>query len=357
MAPSASPSSAASCRASTPHAHRRHRRPLRRHRRRRSTHARGVARRRARGRPASSATGAGAFIVDVKDGFVDALSNGLRLSARRHPRRGVRRLALPAGPGPRPAGRRRADEATPSPVDAPSVAAEPMAVADRAATPAARRPRRQARAGRAGPTPTRRSSPPRSSCSPRSAWPGCRWTSLAQRAGVGKATIYRRWDSKEALILDALRTIATPIPAPDEGNAARRPARLHRRRRRALRAGRGSDVLPHLIEASCYDEQLRASLDEYLRGPPGDDPRTILQRGIERGELPADTDVDLLVDVILGAVLLPPPAARAPRSTATSPTASSTRPALTSRGAERGHSASPARRSLRAPRRVDGRAP
>ena len=29
---------------------------------------------------------------------------------------------------------------------------------------------------------------------------------LAQRAGVGKATIYRRWDSKEALILDALRT-------------------------------------------------------------------------------------------------------------------------------------------------------
>ena len=89
---------------------------------------------------------------------------------------------------------------------------------------------------------------------------------LAQRAGVGKATIYRRWDSKEALILDALRMTATPIPAPDEGTVrddlfAYMDAVIER-----FSPGRGSDVLPHLIEASCYDEQLRASLDDYLRG-------------------------------------------------------------------------------------------
>src|SRR5687768_1506454 len=41
---------------------------------------------------------------------------------------------------------------------------------------------------------------------------------LAQRAGVGKATIYRRWDSKEAVILHALRMSDTPIPTPDEGS-------------------------------------------------------------------------------------------------------------------------------------------
>ena len=87
---------------------------------------------------------------------------------------------------------------------------------------------------------------------------------LAQRAGVGKATIYRRWESKEALILDALRITETPIPVPDEGNL-RDDLFAYPCRRRGFTPVRGSDVLPHLIEASCYDEQLRASLDDYAR--------------------------------------------------------------------------------------------
>ena len=122
---------------------------------------------------------------------------------------------------------------------------------------------------------------------------------LAQRAGVGKATIYRRWESKEALILDALGTLATPIPATDAGNLRADLIAYTDGWSNASLQGRGSDVLPHLIEASCYDEQLRASLDEYTRGPAVGDP-AILQRGIDRGELSADTDVDLLVDVVLG---------------------------------------------------------
>ncbi|MET0326084.1 MAG: TetR/AcrR family transcriptional regulator [Ilumatobacteraceae bacterium] len=122
---------------------------------------------------------------------------------------------------------------------------------------------------------------------------------LAQRAGVGKATIYRRWASKEALILDALRTSNAPIPVPDEGNVhddliAYTDAVVER-----FGPDRASDVLPHLIEASCYDDQLRSSLDDYLRGRQTTI-RLILQRGIERGELGGDTDVDLVVDLILG---------------------------------------------------------
>ena len=125
---------------------------------------------------------------------------------------------------------------------------------------------------------------------------------LAQRAGVGKATIYRRWASKEALVLDALRTATAPIPVPDEGDlradlSAYTDALVER-----FGGGRGSDVLPHLIAASCYDDQLRASLDDYTRGRQRTI-RLILRRGIERGELPPDTDVDLLVDVILGPFL------------------------------------------------------
>jgi AcrR family transcriptional regulator len=122
---------------------------------------------------------------------------------------------------------------------------------------------------------------------------------LAQRAGVGKATIYRRWDSKEALILDALRMTSTPIPVPDEGTLRDDLFTYMDAVIECFSPGRGgSDVLPHLIEASCYDPQLRASLDDYTLGRQATI-RLLLQRGVDRGELPPDVDFDLLVDVIL----------------------------------------------------------
>ena len=107
---------------------------------------------------------------------------------------------------------------------------------------------------------------------------------LARRAGVGKATIYRRWDSKEALILDTLRMMSTPIPVPDEGSVREDLFVYMDAVIEHFAPGRGSDTLPHLIEASCYDEQLRASLDDYLRDRQSTT-RLILRRGIERGEL------------------------------------------------------------------------
>ena len=121
---------------------------------------------------------------------------------------------------------------------------------------------------------------------------------LAHRAGVGKATIYRRWDSKEALILDTLRMMSTPIPVPDEGSVRADLLTYMEAVIEYFAPGRGSDTLPHLIEASCYDEQLRASLDDYLRERQSTT-RLLLHRGIERGELPPTTDVDLITDVIL----------------------------------------------------------
>ena len=41
---------------------------------------------------------------------------------------------------------------------------------------------------------------------------------VAAKAGVGKATIYRRWPSKEALVVDAWRTLIAPAETPDTGS-------------------------------------------------------------------------------------------------------------------------------------------
>lgn len=122
---------------------------------------------------------------------------------------------------------------------------------------------------------------------------------LAERAGVSKATIYRRWPSKEQLVLEALRSAMGPLDDVDSGTLRRDLELYLGELVRRFDHGRMSDVLPHLIEVACHDDALRSSLDDYVqfrRRPL----RTIVEHAIARGELPADTDIDVLIDIIIG---------------------------------------------------------
>jgi AcrR family transcriptional regulator len=121
---------------------------------------------------------------------------------------------------------------------------------------------------------------------------------VAQRAKVSKTTIYRRWSSKEELVLEALRSGMSPFDDVDTGTM-RGDLDVYLGEL-ANRMGQGpiSDILPHLIEVSCHDEKIRSSLDDYVRHrrmPL----RTILARGRERGELSADADLDVLLDTLI----------------------------------------------------------
>jgi AcrR family transcriptional regulator len=122
---------------------------------------------------------------------------------------------------------------------------------------------------------------------------------LAQRAGVSKATIYRRWPSKERLVLDALNQAMRPFDLVDTGSLRGDLDDYLGELASRMSSGKASDVLPDLIAASVRDANLRASLDEYIRHRR-QPLQTILGRGLERGELDADTDVDVLIDALLG---------------------------------------------------------
>lgn len=122
---------------------------------------------------------------------------------------------------------------------------------------------------------------------------------LAERAGVSKTTIYRRWTSKEQLVLDALRSAMGPLDDVDTGSVHDDLRAYLIELGERMWQGRMSDVLPHLIEVACHDDSLRSRLDDYVqfrRAPM----LAILGRGVERGELAADTDLDVLADVLLG---------------------------------------------------------
>ncbi|SRR5579875_353994 len=126
---------------------------------------------------------------------------------------------------------------------------------------------------------------------------------IAARAGVGKQTIYRWWTSKAAVLMEACAAmVAREVPLPDNGsfvldlrdylqhicaffeNQLSRPA-----------------IAGLLAEAQCNAELARAFQDRLLM-QRRTVLRTILERGVSRGELRPGVDLDVIMDMIHGAL-------------------------------------------------------
>ncbi len=127
-----------------------------------------------------------------------------------------------------------------------------------------------------------------------------RMDDVAGRAGVGKATIYRRYRSKDELITAAVAGLVSEIRVPDTG---RTRADLLALMRSAVDVYRGSveaAVMPSLVEAMSRDAELARLVREGFLARRRAALRTVLERGIERGDLRGDLDVDLALDVLGG---------------------------------------------------------
>jgi len=126
---------------------------------------------------------------------------------------------------------------------------------------------------------------------------------VATRAGVSKATIYRWWPTKETLALDALYHEWAGVPPPRDTGSLRgdllsllRPwARLARRRP----YGR---VIAGLVTEAQMDPAFARQYRTRFVQPRRDQARAIFRRAIERGEIPADTKIEVALDVLYGPI-------------------------------------------------------
>ena len=121
---------------------------------------------------------------------------------------------------------------------------------------------------------------------------------VAAEAGVGKTTIYRRWPSKTHLILASISDIVPRGDPPDTGTMAGDMAALSETQRKRLAGSGLAGIVPRVLAESMSDPELHREFVERVVSPFRDLLRLFIERGIERGELRPDLDVEALVDLL-----------------------------------------------------------
>ena len=145
---------------------------------------------------------------------------------------------------------------------------------------------------------------------------------VQRRAGVGKATIYRHWTSKAELVKEAIQHLSAELPVPDTGSLAADFAAVARAALAIAKDRNAALLMPRLLAEAGGDEELHAIFSAQLVEPRRRVLRTVLERARDRGELRADADLELTIDMLIGPVIyrflitggdLTPAAAQVPR--------------------------------------------
>jgi AcrR family transcriptional regulator len=125
---------------------------------------------------------------------------------------------------------------------------------------------------------------------------------VADRAGVGKATVYRRWPSKEDLAVAAMETLySAEMPEPDTGSIKGDLAASYRSVLAFVNTPEGEAYLRTSIAESVRDDRI-AALYRASTQRREDASRATFERAIARGEVRADIEIDSVVQW-LGGVL------------------------------------------------------
>jgi AcrR family transcriptional regulator len=127
-----------------------------------------------------------------------------------------------------------------------------------------------------------------------------RMDDVADRARVGKATIYRRYRSKDELVTAAVAALVSEIRVPDTGSTHGDLLALMCSAVEVYGGSAEAAAMPSLVDAMGRDAGLARAVREGFLADRRAALRAVLERGVERGDLRADLDLELALDVLGG---------------------------------------------------------
>jgi len=133
---------------------------------------------------------------------------------------------------------------------------------------------------------------------------GTSMDAVATSSGVSKATLYKHWSNKEALLLEVMCTVAglTERPTFDSGDTRADIVAVlayHPKQNRTMR----ERLLPHFMAYSARNMEFGNAWRHMAMEPPRKELRHLFTQGIAKGELRSDLDLDLCLALLLGPVL------------------------------------------------------
>lgn len=117
---------------------------------------------------------------------------------------------------------------------------------------------------------------------------------VAARAGVSKATIYRRWPGKTALVVAAVADLSQAPPVPDTGDLRED---LLACARTYIQHGRTQQILAGLMTAMVHEPELRSAAHDAIGGPFAALFQHVIVRAVQRGDASAAVDITSISEV------------------------------------------------------------
>ncbi|WP_306312042.1 TetR/AcrR family transcriptional regulator [Streptomyces hydrogenans] len=127
-------------------------------------------------------------------------------------------------------------------------------------------------------------------------------SAVAARAGVSKPAIYRRWPTKQDLVIAAAESRVGVLTVPDVGNFRDELRELLAERLRQYRTPGVDRLLAGVIGSAAEADAERSAYGSYTSRVTGET-RRVLERGIDRGDVRPDTDVAAAATLVAGSLL------------------------------------------------------
>jgi AcrR family transcriptional regulator len=122
---------------------------------------------------------------------------------------------------------------------------------------------------------------------------------VARRAKVGKAAVYRRWPSKQEMVMAIITELAlTPEPPPDAGSLEDDVVAMLRPLWSSFLDPTVARIVPDLLAETARDPGFRTVVHEHVGSARRDRARLILRRAVDRGELHDGVDEELCLDLL-----------------------------------------------------------